>query len=97
MFFLLWALMCPTKMCRLFPCIPIFRWGGGRLLKSVKKIVCVVVLKITLLLVKSVFIKMGMGIRKLGCWIAAKHTTEFFRSNVHYAHKIWSLTVTNSQ
>ena len=55
------------------------------------------VLKITLLLVKSVFIKMGRGIRKLGCWIAAKHTTEFFRNNVHYAHKIWSLTVTNSQ
>ena len=25
-------------MCRLFPCIPIFRGGGGGLLKGVKKL-----------------------------------------------------------
>ena len=39
-------------MCRLYPCIPIFR--GVFLLKSVKKCLCVLVSKITLLLVKNV-------------------------------------------
>ena len=40
-------------MCRLFPCIPIFR--GFFELKSVKKCVCVLVLKIALLLAKYFF------------------------------------------
>ena len=47
-------------MCRLFPCIPIFR--GFFELKSVKKCVCVLVLKIALLLVRSVFFGVKKGI-----------------------------------
>ena len=50
-------------MCRLFPCIPIFR--GGFLLKSVKKCVCVLVLKIALLLVKNLFFGVKKGISEL--------------------------------
>ena len=48
-------------MCRLFPCIPIFR--GFFLIKKCKKCVCVLVLKITLLLVKNVCsgVKKGMS------------------------------------
>ena len=55
-------------MCELFPCVPIFRWGGGRgfRLKSVKKCACVVGLRIALLLVKSVFINVKKGMSKLG-------------------------------
>ena len=48
-------------MYRLFSCIPIFR--GVFLLKSLKKCVCVVALKIALLLVKNLFfdVKKGMS------------------------------------
>ena len=48
-------------MFRLFPCIPIFRGEG--LLKSVKKCVCVVGLRIALLLAKHLFfgVKKGMS------------------------------------
>ena len=65
-------------MCGLFPCIPILgnRGGGGGVrLKSVKKCVCVIVLKIALLPVKSVFINVKKGMSELWCWLAAKHTT----------------------
>ena len=61
-------------MCRLFPCIPIFR--GVFLLKSVKKCVCVLVLKITLLLVENVKcfgVKKGMS--EFWHQVVAKHTT----------------------
>ena len=51
-------------MCRLFPCIPIFR--GFFLLKSVKECVCVLVLKITLLLAKNICFGMKKGISELG-------------------------------
>ena len=49
--------------------------GGFFRLKSVKKCVCVVGLKIVLLLLKSVFINLGEGMSKLWRWVAAKHTT----------------------
>ena len=48
-------------MCRLFPCIPIFRRFF-----LLKKCVCVMGLKIVLLLVKDVFINVREGISKLG-------------------------------
>ena len=60
-------------MCKLFPYIPIFR--GVFLLKSVKKCLCVMGLKIALLLVKSVFINLGEGMSELWHWLAAKYTT----------------------
>ena len=50
-------------MCRLFPCIPIFR--GFFRLKSVKKCVCVINLKNAVLPMRS----------KLLCWLTAKHST----------------------
>ena len=52
-------------MCRLFPCIPIFR--GFFLLKSLKKCVCGLVLKIALLLVKNICFDVKNGISELGC------------------------------
>ena len=62
-------------MCRLFPCIPIFR--GFYIKKTFKKkCVCVVGLKIALLLVKNVFINMKNDMSELSCWVAAKQTTQ---------------------
>ena len=49
-------------MCRLFPCIPIFR---RFFIKKCKKNVCVVGLKIVLLLVKNVFFGVKKGMSKL--------------------------------
>ena len=59
-------------MCRLFPCIPIFR--GFCRLKSVKKMCLCDIIKIALLPMKSVFINMKKGMSELGAWLAAKHT-----------------------
>ena len=70
-FFLIQVLRSRRKMCRLFPCILIFK---GFFIKSVKKCVCVVELKIALLLLKNVFINVGKDISKLGRQIAAKRT-----------------------
>ena len=50
-------------MCGLFPCIPIL--GAFVQLKSAKKCVCVIVLKIALLPVKSAFINVKKGMCKL--------------------------------
>ena len=50
-------------MCRLFPCIPIF--DGVFLLKSLKKCVYVIMLKIVLLLVKIYLLVGKKGISKL--------------------------------
>ena len=52
-------------MCRLFPCIPIFR--GFCLIKNYKKkCVCVIMLKMALLLVKNVCFDVKKGISDLG-------------------------------
>ena len=50
-------------MCRLLPCIPFL--GVFFIKNCKKKCVCVVVLKIVLLLVKSVFIIVWEGISEL--------------------------------
>ena len=50
-------------MCRLLPCIPIFR--GVFLVKSVKKCVCVLALKIALLLVNNLFFGVKKGMSEL--------------------------------
>ena len=50
-------------MCRLFPCIPIFR--GGFLLKVQKECVYVIMLKIKLVLVKNMFFGLKKGISEL--------------------------------
>ena len=72
-------------MCRLFPCIPIFR--GFYIKKTFKKkCVCVVGLKIALLLVKNVFINMKNGMSELSCWVAAKQTTQL------HLHILWLRT-----
>ena len=60
-------------MCRLFPCISIFR--GFFQLKSVKKNVYVTNLKNTMLFMKSVFINVKKDISEFWCWLAAKLTT----------------------
>ena len=60
-------------MCRLFPCIPIFR--GFFLLKSVKKMFMCGWVKITLLLVKNVFFDVKKGISELWHRVVQKHTT----------------------
>ena len=62
-------------MCRLFPCIPIFR--GFFLIKKCKKCVCVLVLKITLLLVKNVCFGVKKGISEFWRWVDLKHTAVF--------------------
>ena len=59
-------------MCRFFPCIPIFRGGG--LLKNVKKCVCVLVLKITLLLVENVCFGVKKGISEFWRQAAQKQS-----------------------
>ena len=59
-------------MCRLFPCIPIFR--GFFWLKSVKRNVFAMGLKNAMLPMKSVFINVKKGISKLGASLAANHT-----------------------
>ena len=63
-FLSIWVLRSQRKMCRLFPCIPIFR--GAFLSKSVKKCVCVMGLKIALLLVKNVCFGVKKGMSKMG-------------------------------
>ena len=63
-FLSIWVLRSHRKMCRLFPCIPIFR--GAFLSKSVKKCVCVMGLKIALLLVKNVCFGVKKGMSKMG-------------------------------
>ena len=61
-------------MCRLFPCIPIFRRFFT--LKSVKECPCVAMLKIVLIFAKNVFINVEReGISQLECYLAPKHTT----------------------
>ena len=56
-------------MCRLFPCIPIFR--GVFLLKSLKKCVCGLVSKIAKMqshrIVKNICFDVKNGISELGC------------------------------
>ena len=47
-------------MCRLFPCLPIFK--GVFLLKVQKKCVYVIMLKIALVLAKNVFFDVEKGI-----------------------------------
>ena len=59
-------------MCRLFPCIPIFK--GFFWLKSVKKCVYVIMLKIALLLVKNLCFGVKKGISELLHQVAARHT-----------------------
>ena len=44
-------------------------------IKSVKKCVCVVGVKIAFLLVKNGFINVGKGMSELWHWVAARHTT----------------------
>ena len=51
-------------MCKLFPCIPIFR--SFFIKKCKKKCACLLVLKIALLLVKNVFFDVKKGISELG-------------------------------
>ena len=50
-------------MCRLFPCIPFFFWGGER----------------GLLPYFYVFLWLGRAYAKKGSWVAAKHTTKMRR------------------
>ena len=65
-------------MCRLFPCISIFR-GFFFLLKSVKKkYVCVLVLKVTLLLMKNLFFVVKKGMSELGVLVSCK--THYYQS-----------------
>ena len=65
-------------MCRLFPCISIFR-GFFFLLKSVKKkYVCVLVLKVTLLLMKNLFFVVKKGMSELGVLVSCK--TYYYQS-----------------
>ena len=59
-------------MCKLFPCIPIFR--GFFWLKSVKRNVFAMGLKNAMLPMKSVFINVKKGISELGASLAANHT-----------------------
>ena len=66
-------LRCHKKMCRLIPCIPIFR--GLFWLKSVNKCVCVLVLKITLLLAKNLFFGVKKCMSNFWRQVAAKYTT----------------------
>ena len=67
-------------MCRLFPCMSIFR--GVFLLKSVKKkkkkCVHVIMLKIALLLVKNVCFALKKDISKFLHQIPAKHTAHVY-------------------
>ena len=66
-------------MCRLFPCIPIFRaeeggWGvGGGLLKSVKKKMCLRdIIKIALLPMKNEFIHVRKGTKRIMALVSCK-------------------------
>ena len=72
-FFKIRNLRCHRKMCGLFPCIPIFFFFR---LKSVKKWACVIMLKIALLHVKSVFFGLNDGISKKAAQVAPKHTAQ---------------------
>ena len=60
-------------MCRLSPCIHIFK--GKKKKKSVKKCACVAVLKIALLLVKNIFFNVKKCISEFWRYVAQKHTT----------------------
>ena len=71
-FFLIQIFRYHRKMCRLFPCIPIFR--GVFLLKVQKECVYVIMLKIKLVLVKNMFFGLKKGISELSRWVAQKHT-----------------------
>ena len=61
-------------MCRLFPCIPIFR-GFFPIKKCKKKCVCVINLKKAMLPMRNAFINVKKGISKLWGWLASKHAT----------------------
>ena len=58
-------------MCRLFPCIPIFRWFF--LLKVQKRYVYVIILKIALIFVKNVLFRLKKGMSELLHWATQKH------------------------
>ena len=58
-------------MCRLFPCIPIFRWFF--LLKVQKRCVYVIILKIALIFVKNVLFRLKKGMSELLHWATQKH------------------------
>ena len=49
--------------------------GGFFRLKSIKKCVCVINLKNSMLPMRSVFINVKKSMSELGCWLAAKHAT----------------------
>ena len=68
-------------MCGLFPCITFLR--GFFSIKKCKKHVCVILLKIALLLVKSEFVNVKKGVSKLSRWVAPKHTTFSNKMNYH--------------
>ena len=57
-------------MCRLFPCIPIFRRFFT--LKSVKECPCVAMLKIVLIFAKNVFINVERGYKPIGVLLSSK-------------------------
>ena len=74
-FFLIWILGFHGKVCRLFPCIPIFK--GFFLLKVQKECVYVIMLKIELLLFK-IYVLMGKkGISGLVSKVAAKPSASY--------------------
>ena len=72
-FFFIWIFSFHRKMCRLFPCITIFK--GFFWLKVQKECGYVIMLKITLSLVKNVFFDVKKCISELVSQIAAKPTT----------------------
>ena len=59
--------MCHRKICRLFPCITIFRGGGGGGLKSVEKCICMINVKNAMLPMRSVFVNVKKGISEFSC------------------------------
>ena len=65
-------------MCGLFSCKPIFRCFFK--LKSAKKCVCVIRLKIILLLVKNIFFGLNGGISELVAQVAQKPTANEFKT-----------------
>ena len=68
-------------MYRLFPCVPIFR-GFFFLLKVQKECVYVIMLKIALVLVKSMFFSLKKGISRLAGWVAQKNTAVAQKHNM---------------
>ena len=57
--------------------------GGFFRLKSIKKCVCVINLKNSMLPMRSVFINVKKSMSELGCWLAAKHTTYVIYERLH--------------